>query len=397
MTATTLNSWWSSLPGCQRKALELIQASAARGRSRARDNIRSILQRAGLPDSLYDDALMAIRSHARVGLHFHPERLSRTGRSVAESLLENGVYRNQFETGLSGGSPTAFPGGERDLWESRLFGGAYQGADSAPSSRPKYGALEVMYHPDGPAPRFGSCYFLLRPEVSQRSTFTFGGSHEEGAPERTGTLDMLEPVLAPLLAQVAQGWGALGVGDLTVAGLLDQLAHGLSKPFRDPQNRPLGRALDSFIEAQVHGEIHLGADVERCVADPVFRDHPVGETLAAISKAYGIPLSWHPGFTLAVDKVPEVFRECSLRPLAERIAGRGILDAAKIGAMANTVELQPEAWQGWAPYELILTQFRRLWHLVVFCGEPNQALHRIAAPGTPAGKSGLIEGPPSVG
>ena len=147
-----------------------------------------------------------------------------------------------------------------------------------------------MYHPDGPAPRFGSCYFLLHSEVSKRSTYTFGGSHEEGAPKRTGTVDMLDPVLAPLLAQLAQGSGAFGVSDLTIAGLLDRLARGLSKPFRNPQSRPLGRALDSFIEAQVHGEIHLSEDVERCVADLVFRDHPVGETLAAISRAYGIPL-----------------------------------------------------------------------------------------------------------
>jgi hypothetical protein len=36
-----------------------------------------------------------------------------------------------------------------------------------------------MHYPDGPAPRFGSCFFLLRPNVAKRSTFTFGGSHED--------------------------------------------------------------------------------------------------------------------------------------------------------------------------------------------------------------------------
>ena len=374
---------WGSLLECQRKALAYIQESAAREKPRARYVIKPILERAGLIESLYDAAVECVHGHARVGLHFHPERLSRAGRSVAESLLESGVYRNQFESGLSSGSPTAFPGGERDLWESRLFGGAYHRADALPSSRPKYGALEVMYHPDGPAPRFGSCYFLLRPEVSKRSTYTFGGSHEPDAPERTGTLDLLDPVLAPLLAQLEQGLGAFGVIHLTVAGFLDQLTSGFSQPIRNPEGRPLGRALDSFIEVQVHGEIRLNEDAERCVADPAFRDDPVGDILSAISAKYGIPLFWHPGFTLAVDEVPEVFRGFPIRALAERIAGRGILDAAKIGAVANTVELKPDAWEGWAPHEVILAQFRRLWHLLVLKGEPNRVGGGISPPRLP--------------
>ncbi|NMM52744.1 DUF3626 domain-containing protein [Paenibacillus aquistagni] len=29
------------------------------------------------------------------------------------------------------------------------------------NDRPNYGALDLKLHLDGPAPRFGSCYFLL--------------------------------------------------------------------------------------------------------------------------------------------------------------------------------------------------------------------------------------------
>ena len=358
----------------QRKALEHIQELAARVSSTAGDDIRAILERAGLDEGLYCDAIASVRIHARVALHLHPERLSRTGVTVADGLLRTGVYKSQFETGLSGGSPSAFPGGERDLWESRLFGGAYHEPDASLAGRPKYGALAVMDHPDGPAPRFGSCYLLLHPEVSRRSTFTFGSSHEPHAPERTGTLDVFDPVMAPLLAQLEQGTGAFGIDDLTVAGVLDQLTHGLSKPLLDSQTRPLGRALDSFIEAQIHGDIRLDQDVERLVADPAFRDHPVGDSLAAISTKYGIPLCWHPGFTLPVAKVPDMFREYPVRPLAERIAGQGILNPANIGAMANSLELEPEAWQGWASHEDTLTQFRRLWHVLVLGGAPEEVL-----------------------
>lgn len=44
-------------------------------------------------------------------------------KSVAEALFEQGVYKSQFETLLSNGSVSAYPGGERDLWEKRIFEG----------------------------------------------------------------------------------------------------------------------------------------------------------------------------------------------------------------------------------------------------------------------------------
>jgi hypothetical protein len=366
------NMSFQHLAPYQRIAIDIVRERALRMRADAHKKISAILERAGLSENAYDDAMESVQAHGRIALHFHPERLSRTGRSVAEGVVQSGVYTNQFEAGLSSGSPSAFPGGERDLWESRLFGGAYHGTDVAPSGRPKYGALDVMHHPDGPAPRFGSCYFLLRPAVAKRSTFTFGGSHEDHALERTATLDVLEPVMAPLLAQLEQGRGAFGVDDLTVAGCLLQFARKLSDPFGDPHPRPLGRALDSFIEVQVHGEIRLAKDMERLVCDPAFRDHPVGEVLAAISARYGIPLCWHPGFTLPVSNVPDVFRDYPVRRLAERIAGQGILDAATIGAAANSVALEPDVWKEWAPYKDILTQFRRLWHVLVLNGNARR-------------------------
>ena len=84
-------------------------------RSGAHDDISAVLERAGLSQNVYDDAVESVRARPGVALHFHPERVSRLGRSVAEGLLQDGVYKNQFDAGLSSGSPSAFPGGERDL------------------------------------------------------------------------------------------------------------------------------------------------------------------------------------------------------------------------------------------------------------------------------------------
>lgn len=145
----------------------------------------------------------------------------------------------------------------------------------------------------------------------------------------------------------------------------------------------MGRALDSFIEVQIHGGIRLDKDVERLVADPAFRGEATGAVLVSIGAKYQIALSWHPGFTLAVSRVPDVFRDYPVRPLADRIAGQSVLDAANIGAIANTLELEPEAWKTWASdvdplvrRQATLAQFRRLKHILVLNGGPRDGLPR---------------------
>lgn len=106
------------------------------------------------------------------------------------------------------------------------------------------------------------------------------------------------------------------------------------------------------------------------------------DRLFEVSRNNQIALSWHPGFTLPASEVPEVFRGLPVRPLAERVAEGGILDGAKIGAMANTVELEPKAWEGWGEcnpsvlHESILAQFRRLWHVLVSTGRPREGRGR---------------------
>lgn len=76
-----------------------------------------------ITDEIFEEAVANLKSHARIALHFHPDRLDSSKKSVAEALFEQGVYKSQFETLLSNGSVSAYPGGERDLWEKRIFEG----------------------------------------------------------------------------------------------------------------------------------------------------------------------------------------------------------------------------------------------------------------------------------
>ena len=100
----------------------------------------------------------------RVTLNFHPDRLVR-GVPLLQVMAQDGVYRSQFETGTSNGGLTARPGGARWLWESRIFGGAYD--DAEPSLRPKYGALDLHRRGYGAAPRFGSAHVRLAAQAAR--------------------------------------------------------------------------------------------------------------------------------------------------------------------------------------------------------------------------------------
>jgi Protein of unknown function (DUF3626) len=369
------------LSRAQRAALRHVEEMACLRQADARDRLMTILRSARCKDEMFEAAMRSIRAHAKVALHFHPDRFGLKPMSVAESLLKDGHYRNQFETGLSSGSRTAFPGGERDEWEKDLFGSAYHGAEVVVGERPKYGALELIRHPDGPTPRFGSCYFVLRASVSRRTSFTFAGSEHSLAVERLGTIDKMDCVMAALLTEVASGKGAtlpwppfvaptLGVENLTVSRLLEYVCRELPSDPPDPSAGQAGRVLDTCVEAQVHGRIDLQRDVDRLVIDPAFKGTPTGEILSEVCRRYEIPSQWHCGFQLPVQAVPDDFRGPAMPRLARRIAGDGMLDAAVIGAAESTLYSQPERWADWGCREETLQHLKQLWHVLVHYGAP---------------------------
>jgi len=319
-----------------------------------------------------------LRNEARVAVAFHPNRVTRGGSSVAAGLLADGRYRNQFETGVSSGSTSGFAGGRRDEWERTLFGGRYHGAGSSWEDRPKYGALHLISHPDGPCPRFGSCYFVLRPEVSGRCTFTSLGSHGDRATEQSGTLSVFEPVLLALAGHLESVESPLGCEGLGLADLMARMGESLPFAPADGSGNTMGRALDSFVEAQVHGPVELDRDVEELVADVSFRETEAEEALTKLADTYGIPLRWHPGFCLRAEEFPEEFRGFRARRVAERVAVEGVVDAASLGAGENDCRLNPEAWQGFDSTSETLTMFRRVWHVLVLRGRASRKWQDVA-------------------
>ncbi|MFF5226686.1 DUF3626 domain-containing protein [Dactylosporangium sp. NPDC000521] len=246
---------------------------------------------------------------AVVTINFHPDRIDAGGRTVIEGLLADGRFRSQFETGISNGGLTAYPGGDRDRWEERMFGGAYQRPGVTPADRPKYGALDLRRHPAGAARRFGSAHLRLRPEVNARATFTLGDSFHE--PREAGVFDALAPVLAGLADHVA------------AAG-----------------------PLDDYVEAQIHGPVDLARDVAALVLDDSFAGRlPAAEKLAT---RHGIELEWRAGPRLSPDEIDDEFRGPEVRPLAVLLCerwSRPFVDAELIGRAARDARADPERLQ----------------------------------------------------
>ncbi|MGN9767871.1 DUF3626 domain-containing protein [Micromonospora sp. SD12] len=360
------------LTAAQSAALAYVRAVALRDRPAALAAIARALAGSGVthgPELL----IAAVGRHGRLTLNFHPDRLLADGRTVAEALAAEGVYRSQFETGISNGGLTAFPGGDRDRWEESLFGGAYQAPGVPLADRPKYGGLNLLDHPDGACPRFGSCHLRLRPQVLVRATFCFGDSHL--GPRDLGTVDVFEPVLAALLAATDDTGISLGVpGDVV------SLAQALLRRREDAAWTPgaAGRALDDYIEAQIHGELSLARDVEAMVVDPSFRGTEAGEILAALARRHGFALLWHAGFALPVDRIDADFRGPAIPPLAARVHAEfarpgELVDAALIGRAAASVVREPSRWADRGPTHVTLQHLKQLWHVLVRFGAPRDA------------------------
>jgi Protein of unknown function (DUF3626) len=308
-----------------------------------------------------------IRDHGRITLNFHPDRLLADGSTVAAALARDGIYRSQFETQISNGSRTAFAGGDRDQWEHTLFGAAYHHVAVVAADRPKYGALNLLNHPDGGAPRFGSSHVRLRPNVNDRATFTFGDSHL--GPADIGTIDAFTPVLAALLETARDSGTALGVPVDDLARRLRELA---ALPVGADPAMPPSRSLDHYVEAQVHGLIDLAVDAEAIVVDPSFHGTLTGDLLHETAAHAGIALEWHCGFEIAAADVPADFREpetpAFAREVCDRLEVAGRYDAAVVGRAAASVIRDPDSWAGWGTQEDLRQQVKYLWHVLVAFG-----------------------------
>lgn len=251
----------------------------------------------------------ARRMHA-ITMHFHPDWPSRRG-TVVDSMVADDRYLSQFVTGTSNGGLTAVQGGDRWLWESRLFEGRYD--DGPARARPTYGAWNRHESPYGASPRFGSSYVRLRPELIGRSTFCYPDS----AHSPTRVVDSGR--LAELMREADEA-AERGIDEL-----------------------------DDYVEAHVHGPVMFTVDIAAVVLDPCF----AGTVTETAARRLGCPIEFHPGYRVATDALDEDYRGPESVAAARAIGDE--LTPAVLGEVARSTDLAPRT-------------LKHLWHHLAHSG-----------------------------
>jgi len=351
----------------QKNALLYFNKYAQKFKAEAQSEIRSILSLSNIDYDFYSKAIDNIKNYARIGIHFHPDRPDSSMKTTIENLFEQGLYKNQFETLISSGAVSPFKGGSRDNWEKDLFCGAYNKAYVKNSDRPKYGSLDLLQSPDGPSPRFGSCYFLLKPEVSHRCTFTYLDSHQK--PKERGTFEEFDLIMSALLRDTFHYYNTLGERNITVKELLNHFNNDLIKPVKNVSVKSPKRNLNHYIEAQIHGSISLENDAELLIADPSFKGTDVGEKIIQTCKKYSVKLLWHMGFALKLKEIPDDFRGNEMPKLAEFITKEDYIDTHHLGLAVMEIYSNPKKWKKWGSQKDAVQKIKLLWHVLVKYGK----------------------------
>ena len=300
-----------------------------------------------------------------ITINFHPDHFSNNGKTIIENLIEQGQYQGQFRTGTTNGGRSAYIGGDRFLWEQRIFFDAYP-QDTI--DRPKYGALNLFRYIDGASVRFGSCFFVLKQDIIKRCTFAYGDSSSN--PVTLCTSDTFIGIIAEMFNEfVSKGKVLDHVFDQAVTSKGEILAILLN-----PCNtmKDLGRNLDYCIETHIHGDILLDEDIESFYVDGSFLNTIIGEQAEALCMKYGVTLYWIPKRQIDIDSIGGLFRGPKIPILAKKIDSifgkQGFINAKLIGQASRDSFLHPDVWGDMGSEPELFQYLKQLWHTVGYFG-----------------------------
>ena len=275
----------------QRQVLADVKAKAKTRSDAARADLLALAERNGFSSADVDKALAYIANEAPVTINFHPDKalhqqtraygrdatdmkyevaVDRLTSKLIDAFMVDGHYKNQFETGITSGSSSAYPGGSRDRWEKTIFEEGYHGHSLIPAERPKYGAMNAAKNPNGPASQYGTCFFELKPRIKERTTFTPKNSSGCQA-ANVGTAENFMHVLK----------------DARNFKTIMNVALGR-------QERETGRAW-SYLEAQVHGPVEFDKDIAAVVILKKYAGTEYETKIRKFAEKNGIEVKWTDG------------------------------------------------------------------------------------------------------
>ena len=160
--------------------------------------------------------------------------------AILDYLCDDIYYRNQFQTSTSNG---ALSYQTRIGWEARLFNNIY--GDDDGFYRVKYGPLNITNNHDGvvAAKGYGDSYLLLKNNIKERTTLTFGDSSNPNC--EIATFNNFFHILNKLSDDLLDKIIKLSIGD----------------------NFSFDSNYGFYLECQYHGEILLERDLEAIVVN----------------------------------------------------------------------------------------------------------------------------------
>lgn len=361
----------NTLQNAHKKALKYFSSYAAERKDLSYASIKHILRMSNVDFERFNSFSRKMLEFGRVVLHFHPDRYVNNTQNVVQSMLQSGLYKNQYETLISNGGLSAYAGGDRDNWEKKLFNGAYHQGEFNAKLRPKYGAFNILKSEYGAAPRFGSCYFILKPHVNDHCTFTYSDSSD--LPSFRGTKKDFYVILSKLLKDLYMRNYALGYMNLSLVDLINFIEE---KNWINPEIFNMrfkvwrNSLLNDYIEAQVHNDIILEQDVEYVVVDPSFQGSKMMKEIEKLSKNFGIKIKFHSGFKLHLKQITSEFRGPSMPKLATKMyLKNNYLTALDIGKAAQLLKQNNRIFDEFGDEKSVTQELKLLWHVLFAFGD----------------------------
>lgn len=251
---------------CQQAALKQIRMRAKKNHDRCLTKLQWRMKALGFSKQDLWMTLQWIREEAPIIIQVNLDKF-------CAALNVDSHYRNQFETGLTGGCDDIR---KRAQWETDLFMGSYDTPDVLPAHRVKYGVINVMndYRGVSGTEAYGDSYLVLK-NVRLRCTF----APQDSANLKADKLAVLDYFGHELL-------------EYTDDELKEVIKVALS---REP-NTCVGNSCvlhhEKYKEAQIHGEIDFKRHIDRLVVHDRHNSGYMPGFLHEICQKHGIELCW---------------------------------------------------------------------------------------------------------
>lgn len=299
----------------------------------------------------------------RITINFHPDRMTNNHKTVIQCLHDEGEYKNQYHSGISGGSYSPYNGGLRFEIEEKLFPNIY--GDNF-EHRPLYGAVNIFNYIDGAAPRFGSSYLVLNTAITDYVTYSFQDS--------SYGIDTFfyHQNLHMMLEHFYKESLETGV---FVDRLIKYDEEFLSLIFHNSTHPKLfGTSLDQYIEAHIHHKVMLEKFVESLYLDGSYKGTEVEKVAMQISEKYDVDIHWIPERKIIVEDIDTYFRGPQVVELSKRIADTltvedGIITAEILGRAANLKRRNDELWSDLGDTQTVNQRIKQLWHTLAYWGK----------------------------